>query len=277
MNVSLKQTLMLVSSITASKARTAITLIVVMIALFFSSSLSAQVLQPGEELIYSVSYIGIRLGTVRIVNEGKQEINGKPVYKCKAYIDSRDGIPFVEIHTTYESWIDPSATSSLQFVANTKESDGWAYDKYVFDYSTRTITTEKFKSNVRKNSKQFTISKKYSDGLSLFFAARQLLYSKTTATIPTLVMEDTTRTKINFIGKQEETEIDAVQYPIKTVFFNGMADWTGVYGVTGAFEGWFSDDDARIPIKAKMKLYVGNANIELVSWKRNGWQPPKAN
>lgn len=277
MNVSLKQTLMLASSITASKARTAITLIVVVIALVFSSSLSAQVLQPGEELTYSVSYIGIRLGTVRIVNEGKQEINGKPVYKCKAYIDSRDGIPFVEIHTTYESWIDPSATSSLQFVANTKESDGWAYDKYVFDYGTRTITTEKFKSNVKKSSKQFTISKKYSDGLSLFFAARQLLYSKNTATIPTLVMEDTTRTKINFTGKQEETEIDAVQYPIKTVFFNGMADWTGVYGVTGAFEGWFSDDDARIPIKAKMKLYVGNANIELVSWKRNGWQPPKAN
>ncbi|MBL7997419.1 MAG: DUF3108 domain-containing protein, partial [Candidatus Kapabacteria bacterium] len=213
-----------------------------------------------------------------IVNEGKQEINGKQVHKCKAYIDSRPGIPYVEIHTTYESWIDPSATSALQFVANTKEGDIWAYDKYVFDYPNKTISTEKFKNNVKKDAKQFTIGKKYNDGLSLFFCARQLLYAKNTATIPTMVMDDTTRTRINFTGKVEATEIDAVDYDVRTVYFDGVADWTGVYGVTGAFQGWFSDDDARIPIKAKMKLYLGSATIELVSWKRGGnWQPPKAN
>ena len=63
-------------------------------------------------------------------------------------------------------------------------------------------------------------------------------------------------------------EINASSYPIKSLYFNGTANWTGIYGLTGKFEGWFSDDEARIPVKAKMKLYVGNANIELVKWSR---------
>jgi len=48
----------------------------------------------------------------------------------------------------------------------------------------------------------------------------------------------------------------------------------GNYGLSGKFEGWFSDDDAHIPIKAKMNVYVGSVVIELVKWKRGSWNPP---
>ncbi len=242
-----------------------------------SSALNAQVLSPGEELTYAVSYLGIRLGTIKMTTESKTDFNGKPVFRVKASIDSRPGIPFVEIHTTFESLIDPSATSSHQFMANTKEGDGWMFDKYTFNYPEKLITTEKWLDKVKKSSKQFSITRKYNDGCSLFYCARQLLYAKNVASVPTIVGDDTSTTKINFFGKIEETEIEAASYPIRTVYFDGNADWTGVYGVTGYFQGWFSDDEARIPIKAKMKLYLGSANIELVSWKRKDWQPPKMN
>ena len=89
-------------------------------------------------------------------------------------------------------------------------------------------------------------------------------------------MDDTVSTSINFLAKEENIEINASSYPIKSLYFNGTANWTGIYGLTGKFEGWFSDDEARIPVKAKMKLYVGNANIELIKWSRENWQPPKA-
>jgi len=45
--------------------------------------------------------------------------------------------------------------------------------------------------------------------------------------------------------------------------------------LSGKFEGWFSDDNAHIPIKALMNVYVGKILIELKSWKRTGWIPPK--
>jgi len=243
-------------------------------ALVLYASATAQVLVPGEELIYSVSYLGIELGTIRLVNEGRHEALGKPAFKCTAYIDSREGIPFLALHVVYESWMEPTALASLQFVAQNK-LDG-EYTKYTFDYDQRRITTATWKDRQKTDERIFYVQRKYTDGLTILYAARQLLYSKRTAWIPTIVREDTAWTKINFTGRIVPTTIGAVPYPVRTVYFDGLANWTGVYGVTGAFEGWFSDDDARIPIKAKMKLYLGSADIELVGWKRPGWSPPKA-
>jgi hypothetical protein len=46
--------------------------------------------------------------------------------------------------------------------------------------------------------------------------------------------------------------------------------------LTGDFEGWFSNDEARVPILAKMKVILGSITIELMRWKRAGWTPPRA-
>lgn len=234
----------------------------------------AQVLVPGEELTYRVSYLGIELGRIHLINEGRQEALGKPAFKCKALIDSREGIPFLSLHVIYESWMEHTALASLQFIAQNRESG--EYTKYTFDYDQRRIQTTTWIDRKKTDERIFQISRKYVDGLTILYAARQLLYSKRTAWIPTIVREDTAWTKINFIGNVSSVSIDAVSYPVRTVYFDGLANWTGVYGVTGHFEGWFSDDEARIPIKAKMKLYLGSADIELVGWKRLGWSPPRA-
>ena len=77
-------------------------------------------------------------------------------------------------------------------------------------------------------------------------------------------------TKIKFTDKKEKTRIDAVKYPIQTFYLEGLCEWTALYGLGGKFQGWFSADDARVPIKAKMNVYLGSINIELKSWKRNG-------
>ena len=90
-----------------------------------------------------------------------------------------------------------------------------------------------------------------------------------------MIESDTVTTVINFGGKRVNIDMDATDYPVKTVYFNGDANWTGIYGLTGKFEGWFSDDAACIPIKANMKVYVGSVDIELKSWKRQGWKPPR--
>ncbi len=241
-----------------------------------SSRPSSSVLQAGEELEYDVSFLGIKLGSIKMTTEQQMNSVGQPVFVCKSFIDSRPGIPFIELHSIFSAWMDKSCTFTHQFTANTKESDNtWTFDKYVFDYESGKFTTEKYKNKQLAERKEFITSKKWNDGCSLFFTARQLLFSKRNVRIPTVMMSDTVATTIAFSGKEESIDIDAVNYPIKTTYFNGEATWTGIYGVTGKFEGWFSSDDARVPIRAKMKLYVGNANIELVRWKRSGWTPPK--
>lgn len=242
-----------------------------------SKANAQELVQPGEELTYRVSYLGITLGTIKTVIEPFATYNGKKSAKVKVFINSHPKIPFVSLHAIYESWMDENMQYSMKFNASTQnEEGGWDYDQYIFDYDNNKITMEKFKAKEKVGTKNFDIKKKYNDGSSLLFAARRLLYAKKSLRIPTTIMDDTVSTVINFSGKQEAAEIDAVSYPVKCVYFSGEANWTGIYGISGTFEGWFSDDEARIPIKAKMKVYVGNAVIELMQWKRANWQPPKA-
>lgn len=259
-----------------SLVRTLVVIGVALITTFSSSAQDPSFLFPGEDLTYRVSYLNITLGTIRTVTEQTTTLNGQKAYKVKVFIDSHPNIPFVSLHSVYESWMDATATYSMQFIANTEVDKQWEVDKYLFDYSNKKLLMEKYRDSKIVKSRWFDIKKRYNDGSSLLFAARSLLYSKKSLRLPTVIMEDTVSTVVNFNGKQEPVSIDAVQYPIKSVYLNGEANWTGIYGLSGRFEGWFSDDEARIPVKAKMKVYVGSVTIELQKWRRGSWQPPKA-
>ncbi len=240
-----------------------------------SAKSNTDFIQIGEKLIYEVSFFGIKLGTVKLVVLGYDTVNGHKTLVTKAYMNSYNGIPFVDLNVVFKSWMSPYMSYSYKFEANTKEKKCWRYERIMFDYDHKKITLKGYRK--KKQIKNVTIhtSRKWSDGLSLFYVARKLLNIKKNVSIPTIMDKDTVFTTINFSGKKEKVDIDAVSYPVRTVYFNGNANWTGIYGMTGEFEGWFSDDKARIPIKAKMEVYVGSVDIELIKWKRKGWKPPK--
>jgi len=245
--------------------------------LMVPSAYSQGIIYPGEELTYRVSYLGITLGTIKTLTEPWTTLNGKKVAKVKVFIDSHPNIPFVSLHSVYESWMDENVTHSYKFNANTKIDDNtWEFDQYVFDYDAGIISTDKYRNRVKVKSQEFKSSKKFNDGSSILFAARRMATSKKVYRLPSLIMDDTVATVANFQAKQESVSIDAASYPVKCLYFNGDANWTGIYGLTGRFEGWFSDDEARVPVRAYMKVYVGSVTIELQSWKRGTWQPPRA-
>ncbi|MEN9281450.1 MAG: hypothetical protein RL594_385 [Bacteroidota bacterium] len=242
-----------------------------------SQSFAQDVIFPGEEMLYRVSYLNITLGTIRTVTEGYTTRNGERVAKVKVFIKSSPNIPFVSLNSIYESWMDTSVTYSRHFTANTEIDNGkWEFDQYVLDYPARSLVMEKFREKQKVASKSYAIGKKYNDGSSILYAARTLVSAKKTLRLPTIIMDDTVSTVVNCRGTKSSVEIDALKYPVKTLYLDGVANWTGIYGLSGNFEGWFSDDAARVPIKAKMKVYVGSVTIELQSWKRGSWQPPRA-
>jgi hypothetical protein len=55
----------------------------------------------------------------------------------------------------------------------------------------------------------------------------------------------------------------------------GRADFVGVFGLTGSFNGMFSNDIAGIPITARLKVILGSIRVELKRWNRGYWMPPK--
>lgn len=236
------------------------------------------VFQVGEELTYNVSYAFYDIGQVKIKIIDKITDGKKTYYKASANIDSYKGVPFVDLHSIYESNID-SSFFSHQFRSRIKKDDGWYGFTYHFNYKENKVMMDQGWSNSNKIDKRdsLVIDTLSQDGLSLFFLARQNVLSARTMNIPTVVSETKGNTLIHFTNEHTDEKIDAVDYPVDCVHFEGNAGFVGIFGLTGDFEGWFSNDEARVPILAKMKVILGSIRIELMRWKRANWAPPKYN
>lgn len=233
------------------------------------------VYQKGEELVYEVSFFGVKLGKIKIVSEGEMTLEGKKIYKSKAYMNSYDGIPFVDLVSVYESWMHQSLKYSHQFVSHTKlKDDTWDYQMISMGYPDN-IVFEQWREKKKLKEVDIKTKKYLNDGSSLFFLSREMLMSGKSYKIPTILDTNVMYTYLNFHGRSEQAEIDLVDYPVNTIYFDGRAEWKGVYGLSGKFKGWFSNDEARVPIRAEMNVYLGNVVIELIEYKRENWQPPK--
>ncbi|MFO7446516.1 MAG: DUF3108 domain-containing protein [Ignavibacteriaceae bacterium] len=233
----------------------------------------------GEELTYVVSYSFMKLGEVRIKVKDKQIINGKTFYSTIAYIDSYSGVPFVNLHQIYESRVTQN-NHSIYFRGIVKEEEYSTFTEYNFDYDHSgkiRIRKGKIRPYQLWNDSTTAADKRYQDGLSILFYARMNLGKEFSADVPCFVKEEKVSTRLNFYTKSIPVSIDAVDYDINCLRLDGDTDFVSVFGLTGYFEGWFSNDEASIPIVAKMKVIIGNVTLELKKWKRDGWNPPKYN
>ena len=237
-------------------------------------------LKIGEDLEYKVSYSFFSIGTIRIQLVEKGERNGRDVYRARAIIDSNPSLSWlVDLHIRFYSemdgevfsytWIgDDSTKKEVQYRRITFEYDS---NRVLFDRGKKLLTGQREPDSIDT----VKVTEKCQDGFSLFFLARKHVRQKKQVNIPTFIENKQVNTFINFMNKRTDAEIDAVDYPIEVLEFDGKADYVGVFGLTGGFSGWFSNDDARVPIVARMNVILGSIKVELDRWSRPGWVPPK--
>ncbi len=240
-----------------------------------------RMLQVGEELEYSVHYSIFSIGKIVFRVTDKEERNGRTVYHASAYMDSNPSLSWLtELHVRFFSEIDQDAFS-YGWVSEDSTSTKVTYRKMSFDYRNKKMYFawgEKLLSGEQKQigTDTVAITQECQDGLSLFYYAREHVLEKKQKSIPTFIDTNEVTTKINFGVDYLGEEIDAVDYPVDVVKLDGRAEFVGVFGLTGGFEGVFSNDLAGIPIAAKMKVILGSVRVELRKWKRGDWIPPKS-
>lgn len=227
----------------------------------------------GEDLTYIVKYAFLNLGEVRFKVLEKTKINRKPVYKTIASIDSYPDLPFVSIHQIYESYID-SSLFPLKFFAKIF-GDDTAFVEYNFTEDSK-VKMKKGKHGSSKLTLDSTTHVDYrmQDGLSILYYARTNFGEQRTVSVPCFVNEKEEAAVINFFNESEPISIDAVDYEIDCHRLDGRTDFVSVYGLTGDFEGWFSNDSFSVPIRARMNVIIGSVNLELIKWNSELWNPP---
>lgn len=241
-----------------------------------------------EELLYEVSWWIVKLGTVRIRvldaggdSAGTDRDSAGAGSVVRADVDTYEELPFTSLHAVSETAMDDECYS-VSSLSISQDGDAWRTTRYSSPRGGGRLFVERGTTPDR-DSRDFLIGKvdtlaipsRIQDGLSIFFFARANLMAPGEISVPTVVEGTAGRTVFHFPGERTSEEIDAVDYPIDVIGFEGVAEFSGIYGLTGDFEGWFSNDDARVPIRAVMGVMLGSVKIELIGWHRDGWDPPR--
>ena len=232
----------------------------------------------GERLVYEVSYLGIGLGTISSRTVSVNRSDHGLLVRTEAYIRTFKGVPFVTLNTHFQSRIGPGLQSTaFRNREYLRDDTVYKYITYYYPDDTDEVIIGETVTDKPGWSRIDTLDlegKQWQDGLSLLYYARAFAHARCRKEVPVLMYRSKAVTTINFGVKREEQEIDAVDDDLRTVKLDGETGFTGIFGLTGGFEGWFSDDGAAVPITAKMHVLIGSVWIELVKWERPGWSPP---
>ena len=222
-----------------------------------------------------VKYLAFEIGEIRL-KVLKEIVDDKDtLYNAIAYIDSYDGIPFVDLHQIYETKFDKKLFS--HYFKGTIFSEDTTFTEYYFNKNKKNIHILKGRGSTNHIWEDTLVDydRNYQDGLSLFYFARLNTGQQKKVNVPVFINEKYEKTYINFYKEIEDVDIDAVDYDISCVRLDGETEFRGILGLTGYFEGWFSNDEFAIPILAKMQVIIGSIKLELKHWKKKGWMPPK--
>jgi hypothetical protein len=179
------------------------------------------------------------------------------------------------LHQIYETKFDTKQSS--HYFKGTVLGDDTTYTQYHFNHSAKKIHIQQGRERTKEIWTDSTTKydRDYQDGLSLFYFARMRTGQQKKVNVPVFINEKYEKTYINFYKDVEDMDIDAVDYDIDCVRLDGETEFRGIFGLTGYFEGWFSNDQYAIPIVAKMQVLIGSITLELKNWNKKEWMPPK--
>jgi Protein of unknown function (DUF3108) len=234
------------------------------------------VFSDGEELIYDVYYSFINIGWAKF--NTTRVIGTKNRYMCQAVLKSNEALPFVTVDFNFTSEIEvlDNFVRPVKFISKEFRDGKVSIITYGFNYDSSSAYIKKIGfEGQTEYEERIPLYGVYQDGLSIFYFARFNFFSNKSVDVPVLINQDSSSIHINFNTAKTDIDIGEVNYDISSVYLDGSTNYKFVFGLTGDFSGWFTNDAARIPVKAKLKVKIGNVTLELKGWKRQGWNPPK--
>lgn len=215
--------------------------------------------KDGEVLLYKVKWGFIRLGTIEI----SQHI-------IDSSFSSRYLVQLQAKSTNFRVILNADSPTNSNFVLKqNKEKE--ITTVYRCDPQEHLILMESWEEERLVRRSSFFYEDAYYDPLGVIMMMRCLSASGLSVTLPTIVDFGVKDTDLNFTEVVKEIKVSAFDQPLKARQVKGIANWKAWAGINGPFKGWFSDDEAAIPLKIYLKIFLGSVILELEKLHRPDW------
>jgi hypothetical protein len=233
-----------------------------------AAGLSTAPFCSGEVLRYRVRYGPIRLSTVTISQEEIVFGAGrKAVVRMRG--ESTPDLPFFKMNWRNRSVLVPSYPSlrDFEFVSMCEDN---VRLQYGYDLGRREVVIKKECAGSMVEERRLPMEGPVYDAGGVYMMIRCLSGSGRSASFASTVGEDVRPTRIDFTRCVEEVQVPGFDGPVRTVRFDGVADWVlpSAAGMTGEFHGWLTADSAAVLVKASIRIFLGSVVMELESFER---------
>jgi hypothetical protein len=218
----------------------------------------------GEELIYKVKWGFLRLGTLKIQVLDPLRIDDQKIFHIRLYLDSNPMLFFVNMHNVYDTFIDEHLRPHMHL--SQEKIDNIDYRSiHHMNYTDSTVHAQLI--NLQDSTQNWSDTVKFPqplyDGISMTYYARATTENVRRDTLLSYFGDKQGNVLINFRGKQQSPLNRWAKDHDHLYFVDGNIMLVGIAGLTGPFMGWFSTNPQRIPVKAQLKVFLGNVHVEL--------------
>jgi len=230
------------------------------VLLFAGGTAAAELPFPiGEELVYSVSWNGIRVATATATTS-LETVNGREVLAIRQRTETYAIFKIWPVDDRHETLVDLETLLPVQYTKNLKEGGYRCHEVTTFDHENGMAHYE-HQTNGKK--KEYAIESKTRDILSfLFFMRSELLAPDQVQTYQVMADEKLYELMVN-TKDVEKIRLPDYRKKIPSLRIEPEAKFDGLFVRKGKATIWVSRDSRRLMTYAKVKVPLGSVRIKL--------------
>lgn len=232
-----------------------------------------ELFQYKETFTYEVKYGFFKLGWVEVSLLPDTLYQGKMHKHLQTVIRSNPKIPLVgtEIdyyHSLFYENEDGIPVTTKYWKDNIDED---IYDDIVYEFDREAGKVYyKEEDNTRDT---LDLEEPATAGHVIFLFSRLFAGSDQPSSLKVYVTKKKGAIHFENPSKTEIRKYEAFDEPIEAVLTRGTTeDIAGPFGFSGDFRAWFLNDDLRVPLEARVKVFLGNAIIKLIEYKKEPYE-----
>ena len=210
----------------------------------------------GEQLSYQVRYGKIPIGRASMSVLGIEDVRGHPTYHVRFRIDG--GLPGLQVHDRYESWLDTATLASRRHVQEIREVGYRRSTRYEIYPEER-----QYREN-DEDSLKTSVSAPLDEGSFVYFMRTIRVPVGQTREFDQYFKPDRNPVIIRAL-RRDTVEVPSGRYP--TVVVRPTIRARGIFAEDGEAELWFSDDVYHMLVQLKTKFAGFSLSLVLTDFK----------